>query len=159
MTLVMGRHMVHLLCQETLLSLLSNRTTQVSRIQGQVQLYWWRRRNCWKDPIWGMQRQTRSGRRDSASISSTIASIKIPMEMQIKSAAGNVGTQDGPAYTHGWVHDNVTIRVSQPNMFFLKKIFPTHSRGIWGLVWRVPKGFLIWTSFRGCTRLSKIWLA
>ena len=42
-------------------------------------------------------------------------------------------------------------------MFFLKKIFPTHSRGIWGLFGRTPKGFLIWTSFKGCTWPSKIW--
>ena len=44
-------------------------------------------------------------------------------------------------------------RVSRPSQtrFFFKSKFPTHSRGIFGLVWRIPKGFLIWTSFRGCT--------
>ena len=45
----------------------------------------------------------------------------------------------------------MNIRVSQPNIFFLKKMGPTHSHGIWGLVERIPKGFLIWTSFKGCT--------
>ena len=33
---------------------------------------------------------------------------------------------------------------------------PTHSHGIWGLVGRIPKGFLIWTRFKGCTWPSKI---
>ena len=46
---------------------------------------------------------------------------------------------------------NVFIRVSQPNIFFKKKMGPTHSHGILGLVERIPKGFLIWTSFKGCT--------
>ena len=39
---------------------------------------------------------------------------------------------------------------------FLKSKFPTHSYGIWGLVCRIPKGFFIWTRFKGCTRPSKI---
>ena len=56
-----------------------------------------------------------------------------------------------------WLKKYVDTRVSQPNMFFKKKIFPTHSRGIWGLFGRTPKEFLIWTSFKGCTWPSKIW--
>ena len=36
------------------------------------------------------------------------------MQTQDKSAAGNVGTQDRPAYTHGWVHDNVTQTIRCP---------------------------------------------
>ena len=50
------------------------------------------------------------------------------------------------------------IRVSQQNMFFWKSRSPTQSCGIWVLVWRIPKGFLILTTFRGCTRPLKIWL-
>ena len=43
-------------------------------------------------------------------------------------------------------------------MFFEeKKINPTQACGIWVLVWRIPKGFLILTTFRGRTRSSKIW--
>ena len=48
-------------------------------------------------------------------------------------------------------------RVSHQNMFFWNKKNPTQSRGIWVVGWRIPKGFLISTTFRGCTRLSKIW--
>ena len=48
-------------------------------------------------------------------------------------------------------------RVSHQNMFFWNKKIPTQSRGIWVVGWRIPKGFLISTTFRGCTRLSKIW--
>ena len=49
------------------------------------------------------------------------------------------------------------IRVSHQNMFFWNKKIPTQSLGIWVVAWRIPKGFLISTTFRGCTRLSKIW--
>ena len=36
-------------------------------------------------------------------------------------------------------------------MFFLNKKNPTHSRGIWVVGWKIPKGFLISTTFRGYT--------
>ena len=52
----------------------------------------------------------------------------------------------------------VLIRVSQQNMFFWKSKSPTQSCGIWVLVWRIPKGFFILTTFRWCTRPLKIWL-
>ena len=56
-----------------------------------------------------------------------------------------------------WQYLYIYIRVSHQNMFFWNKKNPTQSRGIWVVGWRIPKGFLISTTFRGCTRLSKIW--
>ena len=60
----------------------------------------------------------------------------------------------------GFVEDRCVnkgyTRVSHQNMFFRKKINPTHSRGIWVVGSKIPKGFLISTTFRGCTRPPKI---
>ena len=44
-----------------------------------------------------------------------------------------------------------TIGCFTKTCFWWKKIGSTRSASIWGLVWRNPKGFLILTSFRGCT--------
>ena len=46
----------------------------------------------------------------------------------------------------------LTLRVSQPNITFFKKMGPTHSHGIWGLVVKDPKRIF---NFDKCTRLSK----
>ena len=45
----------------------------------------------------------------------------------------------------------ISTRVFHENMFFMKKIGSTRSASILKLVWRNPKGFLILTSFWGCT--------
>ena len=45
----------------------------------------------------------------------------------------------------------INIRVSHENEFLMTKIGSTRSASIWGLLWRNPKGFLILTTFRGCT--------
>ena len=50
------------------------------------------------------------------------------------------------------VNFSASTRVSHENMFLMKKIGSTRSASIWGLLWRNPKGFLILTTFRGCTR-------
>merc|ERR1719234_3029970 len=41
-------------------------------------------------------------------------------------------------------------------MFFLKQKNPTRFCGVWEVLWGIPKGFFILTTFRGCTRPSKI---
>ena len=45
----------------------------------------------------------------------------------------------------------MNTRVSYESTFLIKKIGPTRSASIWGLLWRNPEDFLISTSFRWCT--------
>ena len=69
---------------------------------------------------------------------------------------GNGGQLEGKLSLIYW-RGCTYISVSKQNISFLK--IKRCSPFLWGLIWRIPKGFLILTSFGGCTRPSKICLS